>query len=58
MFIVQYSKSNLTLQGLTILKKITLPPNVVNSGVEEESRIADVALELGLLIYLNIEFVP
>jgi hypothetical protein len=42
---------------LTILNKITLPPNV-NSGVEEESRIADVALELGLLIYLRIEFVP
>jgi hypothetical protein len=57
MFTVRYSKGKLTLLGLTILNEIILPPNV-NSGVEEESRIVDVALELGLLIYLKIEFVP
>jgi hypothetical protein len=56
-FSVQYSKGKLTF-GLTILNKITLPPNVFNSGVEEESKITDVALEHGLFIYLKIEFVP
>ena len=58
MFTDQYSKAKVTLLGLTILNTVTLPPNAVDSGVEEGSRIADGAQELGLLIYLKIEFVP